>query len=258
MGNRYDYSQEDFERCYSQIYNDVKKDGVLQKNHCVIFIGGQPGSGKSQFYLQDDSLRHYIAIDGDRYRKYHPKYIEICQNDIENLADKTQLFVNKCVERLIRELSDESYNLIIEGTLRNAETTINTCEYLTDKGYHSDLYVMATNAIESWQSTINRAKMLEEMGEMPRTVSLDKYNYIVNNLVGSIKQIEAAECFDKIRVINRNNLILFPNSKDVSASETVKQVLEIEKWNEEYKKISVSPKDKQIPDDMIVRRRRGR
>ena len=253
-----DYSQDDFERCYRQIYNDVKKDGVLQKNHCVIFIGGQPGSGKSQFYLQDDSLQHYIAIDGDRYRKYHPKYNEICQNDMKNLANKTQAFVNECVERLIRELSDESYNLIIEGTLRSSETTINTCEYLANKGYNSDLYVMATNAVESWQSTINRAKMLEEMGEIPRTVPLDKYHYIVNNLVNSIKQIEAAGCFDKIRVINRNNLILFPNSNDVSASATVEQILEIDKWNEEYKRISVFPKIKQTSDDVIVRRRKGR
>ena len=75
--NNMDYSSIEFEEQYIKVYNEVEKEGVPQKNHAVIFLGGQPGVGKSNFYTQDNNLNGYIVIDGDKYRKYHPHYNEI-------------------------------------------------------------------------------------------------------------------------------------------------------------------------------------
>ena len=221
-----------FEICYQELYESIKKDNIPQKNHCVIFLGGQPGAGKSYFYAQDDGLDHYIVIDGDRYRKYHPNYKEICENDLENMAERTQSFVNKCVERLIDDLSRDGYNLIIEGTLRDPDVPINTCNFLKSRGYSTELYVVAVDALTSWEATINRAKILKNLGETPRTVPIDKYNYIVNHLVHNLRRIENAECFNKITVIDRNNTVLSSSSEEVSPSVALEKVLNINKWNE--------------------------
>ena len=121
------------------------KDNVSQNKRCVIFLGGQPGSGKSTFVDQDDVFLQYIKINGDEYRKFHPRYKDIVTYDIDNMPERTQGFVNECVERLIQDLSNEGYNLIIEGTLRNPEVTITTCNMLKGIGYRTDMYVLAVD-----------------------------------------------------------------------------------------------------------------
>lgn len=230
-----DFTENEFWESYNKILKSITSEYVPQEKQGVIFLGGQPGSGKSYFYTQDDSLRNYVFINGDKYRKYHPHFQEIIQYDLMNMALFTQHFSNRCVEQLIKDLSDNGYNLIIEGTLRNPEIPISTCKMLKSKGYDTSLYVMAVDARVSWESTVNRAKMIQEMGETPRFVPLDKYNYIVNHIVPNLEQIEQEQCFDSIKVVDRESKILFPNGEHNSAASTLADVLQADKWNLEYK-----------------------
>lgn len=231
-----DYSEEEFEAAYKEVYESVTKTGIPQKQHCVIFLGGQPGSGKSSFYSQDDNLSNHIVIDGDRYRRFHPFYDSIIKNDIDNYVQRTQGFVNKCIERLISDLSDEGYNLIIEGTLRDPDVPIGTCKMLKGKGYTTNLYVVAVDACTSWESTINRAYLMAEDNCTPRLVPFDKYDRIVNGLPNSLLKIESSGYFDNIRVIDRNNRLLYPSSRFFSAASTLSYVLNLDEWNQRKEK----------------------
>lgn len=229
-----DFTETEFQEAYNKILTEIKKEHVPQEKKCVIFLGGQPGSGKSYFYTQDDSLHNYVFINGDKYRKYHPHYQEIIEYDLTSMAEFTQPFSNRCVEQLINDLSDDGYNLIIEGTLRNPDVPIGTCNKLKSKGYETNLYVLAVDAVSAWDATINRAKMVSEIGEEPRVVPLDKYNYIVNHLVPNLEIIESENCFDSIRVVNRDNLVLYPCKGAAAASEVVSRELQLEKWKQVY------------------------
>ena len=252
----FEYNTEELEHAYQLIYKDVKKEGVPQKKNCVFFVGGQPGAGKTNFHSQDNILDQYISIDGDRYRKYHPHYSEICHTNLKDMATITQDFVNYCVERLIRDLSDESYNLIIEGTLRESSVTINTCNYLKNKGYTTYLYVIATPAITSWESCLNRAKLLSELGEIPRMVPFDKYDYIVNQISDNLEKIEKQNCFDYIKVIDRNNKILYPNCDKLTASQVLSGILDLDFWNKKYNNVMQDPQVKN--QSGLIRKRKGR
>ena len=106
----------------------------MENDLCLrLFLGGQPGAGKLTFVDQDDVFLDFIKINDDEYRKFHPYFKEIATYDIDNMPERTQSFVNECVERLINDLSDEGYNLIIEGTLRNPQITISTCNQLKER-----------------------------------------------------------------------------------------------------------------------------
>ena len=85
-----DFTEEEFDSAYKKVFESVTKTGIPQKQHCVIFLGGQPGSGKSSFYSQDDILCNHIVIDGDRYRRFHPYYESIVKDDIDNYVQRTQ------------------------------------------------------------------------------------------------------------------------------------------------------------------------
>ena len=154
--------------------------------------------------------------------------------DMENYANRTQGFVNECVERLIDDLSNEGYNLIIEGTLRNPDVPINTCRTLTEKGYTADMYVIAVDATVSWKSTISRAKILLDLGNAPRLVPIDKYDQIVNALPDNIRKIESCGYFHSFHVIDRDYNTLYPNNRSKSASTTLCEVLNLENWNRNY------------------------
>lgn len=253
-----EYTLKEFEVSYRKIYNMLVRDDIPQKKRCVVFLGGQPGTGKTSFVEQDDLFAKYIKINGDEYRKYHPNIREITTYDLDNMASRTQEFVNQCIERLIEDLSEEGYNLIIEGTLRNPQVTINTCSGLKNKGYTTDLYIIAADAAASWEATLNRAHLSEEIGETPRLVPIDKYNYIVNNLSRSVEAIEKAGCFDNIHVVDRDSRILYPNNTGQTASKVLEKQLGLEKWNTHYEEKAEQFLDEKVEMLQTQRRRRGR
>lgn len=253
-----EYTKEEFEVSYKKIYESLILDGIKQQNHCVMFLGGQPGTGKTSIVNANDAFPDYIKINGDEYRKYHPHFKDIISYDLENMPSRTQNFVNECVERLIDDLSDAGYNLIIEGTLRDPQVTINTCRTLKNKGYKTDLLIVAVDAVVSWESTINRAELQKEMCETPRLVPIDKYNYIVNNLTRSVQTIDAAGCFDRIHVINRDSKILYPDSSGRTAALVIEEQLNLGKWNELYPEIASKFIDTQVDMPQLQRKRKGR
>lgn len=263
-----DYTPAEFERQYKLIYDSIVKDGVPQKNHAVIFLGGQPGAGKSHFYSKRDDLNGYIVIDGDQYRKYHPRNDDIAKYDLENYANRTQQFVNKCVERLIEDLSDHGYNLVIEGTLRDPNVPINTCKTLIGKGYTADMYVLAVDARMSWQATINRAResminkaaVLFDTKTVARLVPIDKYNLIVNNLPDNLQKIEDSGYFHSIHVIDRDFNILYPTKNGLSAAEVLRTKMNLAEWNKDYeKKVDEFLETKiDVLQQEVIRHRRGR
>ena len=51
-------------------------------------------------------------------------------------------------EALISRLSDQGYNLVIEGTGRTTDVPIQTATMLQAKGYETKIYVMAVPKIE--------------------------------------------------------------------------------------------------------------
>ncbi len=72
-----EYTLEEFEISFKKIYNMFVRDNIPQKKRCVVFLGGQPGIGKTSFVEQDDLFAKYIKINDDEYRKYHPNTREI-------------------------------------------------------------------------------------------------------------------------------------------------------------------------------------
>ena len=128
-----DFTEREFDTKYQEIKNIITAGKYPEEHRKTVFVlGGQPGSGKSSFYL-NSNLKNYISINGDDYRKFHPKLDYFSHTDIDEYVARTQYFVNKVSNRLISELSREGYNLIIEGTLRTAEIPIKTCNLLKDR-----------------------------------------------------------------------------------------------------------------------------
>lgn len=232
----YEFNEAEYQNAFTNVYESITKNVALKKNHAVLFLGAQPGAGKSTFSNMDNNFTDYIVINGDNYRINHPYYQEIVMQDKESMTELTQSFVNRVVEDLICELSKEGYNLIIEGTLRDPQVSIRTGTMLKEQGYTTELYVIGCDACISWESTISRAKLMEEVGQSPRIVPIEKYDKIVNNLVQNLETIEASCCMDKIIILSRDSKILWKENDEerIGAAAVLDKVLNVTKWNSKY------------------------
>lgn len=227
-----EFTEQEFNIKYQEIKSILTVEKYPEKNKRIVFIlGGQPGSGKSLFYAKSN-LENYIAINGDDYRKFHPKLEDFKHTDVDEYVARTQHFANKISNRLINELSNEGYNLIIEGTLRTTEIPIKTCNVLKSKNYQSNLVVIACSAEDAWKSTIERANLMRQAGEVPRLVPIDKYNETVQCIAKNIQYIKEEKCFDSIKIIDRNGEILYNMDDTIEPWKVISDKLELNKWNQ--------------------------
>lgn len=227
-----DFTEREFDTKYQEIKNIITAGKYPEEHRKTVFVlGGQPGSGKSSFY-SNSNLENYIPINGDDYRKFHPKLEYFEHTDVDEYVARTQYFVNKVSNRLISELSREGYNLIIEGTLRTAEIPIKTCNLLKDRQYESNLVVIACSAEEAWKSTIERANLMKKKGEVPRLVPIDKYNETVQCIARNIQYIKEDGCFDSIRIIDRDGKNLYDMSDAVEPWQILSDKLKLGEWNQ--------------------------
>lgn len=82
-------------------------DAIKEQYPLAIILGGQPASGKTQLFEHIQSNiyldRKFVIINGDEYRAYHPRSIEIEIEHGKNYADITQSFANDLVKFMKEE-----------------------------------------------------------------------------------------------------------------------------------------------------------
>ena len=142
----------------------------------------------------------------------------------------TQPFINQVTEQLIDELSTESYNLIIEGTLRTATVPLNTCLALKNKGYRVELHVIAVKRAISYESTLLRYELAIQQGEIPRATAKDHHDMVADAIADNLDVIFESKAFDDIRLFDRNGKCLYSTAIRELPSKTERTVLDGE-WS---------------------------
>jgi hypothetical protein len=93
------------------------------------------------------------------------------------------------------------------------------------------MYVVGVSALDAWQSTINRVHIMQSLGETPRFVPIDKYDYIVRHLPENLEKIKESGCFSSIQIIDRNNFIVYSDKSPASIRACMDEILCLEDWN---------------------------
>ena len=210
----FEYTKEQFNEQLEVIYKDLISDCKPCELPKAFLLGGQSGSGKSTIHkIITEECPNIIVIDGDRFREDHPYFSEIQNRYGKEAANYTQPFVSAMISSLTDRLSSEKYNLIVEGTCRNVNVPINTCNSLKQKGYRVELAVMCTDKEVAWQSTIDRYNAMKSAGLTPRAVPRDKYIETVKALPQNISELYKRKIFDEIRLFDRDRNCLYKFSE---------------------------------------------
>lgn len=218
MRDKYsEYSVQDFNRAFEQFYEALtygKHPAPTSslEQPVAILLGGQGGAGKSTLHRYFEK-QGVISIDGDCFRSAHPNYEIIQKVYGAQAANITQSFANNIANALIQKLSDEGYDLVIEGTCRRADVPIKTCCDLHNQGYWVELAVMCTDKEVAWQSTIDRANQMKTLGVTPREVPKEKFDETVSALPDNISLLYKSGLFDDITLYNRQLDVLYKKSE---------------------------------------------
>ncbi len=120
----------------------------------AIFVGGQPGSGKTPLlrYITEHEMEldnNFVEINGDDFRAFHPEYTRLLDKDDQSAAFFTDLDSARWIEKSIAHAATIGCSVGIEGTLRQKEVVSKTSELFRANGYDISLNVLLAHSLSS-------------------------------------------------------------------------------------------------------------
>lgn len=238
------------ENAYKGVERDALERTRPQESPRAVVLGGQPGSGKSE--LAGEAIREMrqsggaVVIDADRMREENPRYKQLSKDDPQNAADRTQKEAGEWATRLTMAAVEERRNLVVDGTMRNAENVRDLTTRLKDAGYDVEARVMAVNP----ETSITRARLRfeEQVSERGsgRFVNQEQHDKAYAELPRSVAALEAEKLVDRIKIYDSNQRPIYENAQERGewkAAPEAAQALERERgrdWSHAEKRDYVS------------------
>jgi UDP-N-acetylglucosamine kinase len=120
----------------------------------------------------------------------------------------------------------EKYNIAIEGTFRTSEIPLRELQTFTSSGYTAHVIICTCPAELSWQSTITRAKKMEDGGFPSRYVPREHYDTVVGQLAHNVQIIYDSALAADLQIISREKILFNSASEaDRNADITVTEVI---------------------------------
>ena len=246
------YTLDDVNNISLKIFREISYGcSPISKPKCI-FVGGQPGSGKSTRI--DEITNHFsnniIVINMDLYRDYHPKYkwiIEAINNHWKDrivtdddspgndLADFTHQFAGAVSDKLgklaTEVINGEAYNVAIEWGMREPYAPLDTIEEMHNKGYYCEVIFIAVHKDESLESCNYRDLSKEEL---VRRVSKSFHERCIQELPISAKTIYEEgmkrNIIDSFKIVDRNNNVIWNKNSNEDIYELYYQYLNRNKY----------------------------
>lgn len=191
-------------------------------------LGGQSGAGKTALHkiIRANHDGNIISINGDDYRKFHPRFSELQKTYGDEAVNYTAPWAGRMTEALVDALSTVGYNLIIEGTLRTAEVPTKTATLLRGRDYGVSLALMAVKPEISLVSCQIRYEEMRILGTTPRATDPAHHNKIIDQIVDNLAVLEESGLFDGVFLYNRAQELLFPREgAGERASDALRHIL---------------------------------
>lgn len=203
-------------------------------NPSAIFIGGQPGCGKTVMSMNlKKELKNILEIGIDNYRMYHPRYLEIekCIREFwegkkENINDTpgndianfTHYFAGDMTDMLIEMGKNKKYNMIIEWGMREPSEPLKCMEELKEKGYTNIVFFVSTNKELSYNACNMRYNIMKECNHIIRKVPRSFHDLCIETLPDSIDEIYKVgvknKLIDYMAIVKRDNEITWNSDSE--------------------------------------------
>ena len=241
------FTEEDIKSSSIEVFKNITQKCTPVINPKVLFVGGQPGSGKSTFSLNiKRNYQNIVIINLDNYRLFHPKYKEIEKNITEkwtnkketindssgnDMADMTQSFVGALSDKLTKMACEQHFNMILEWGMREPYGPLKTIKYLKDNHYTIEIIFIAQAKEQSFEACQKRHPIDGESTKITRTITKDFHDACVESIPQSAITIFDKgfknSLIDKFTIIKSDGSILWNNNMIGNPGTILKQYLNL-------------------------------
>ena len=230
MANIVNFTDKQFENRLNDNLEELVQGKKAVESPTAFLLGGQPGSGKTSLRsaIFEETQGNVVVIDNDTFKQQHPNFDELVKLYEKDVVKHATPYSNRMTEALISRLSDQGYNLVIEGTGRTTDVPIQTATMLQAKGYETKTYAMAVPKIESYLGTIERYETMYADDPMTaRATPKQAHDIVVKNLPTNLETLHKTGLFSDIRLYNREGVKLYSSleTPSISPKETLEREL---------------------------------
>lgn len=185
-----------------KLFNDI----LPSNNKTCVFLGGQPGAGKSG--MADHTINQLdnkdaVVINSDILRPYHPNTPYTHEKDIYSLDPDCY----KWGDMLVADCIKENKNIVFDGTFGgNNHTNERLMKQFRDNGYTTKLNLLAANdAISTIGFNFRYEKEKFEDG-FSRMVNKEYHDSIYQKMPGNIQGTITKNLIDQYNIYQRNHI----------------------------------------------------
>lgn len=230
------YTEEELKYASECAFEHISKNCIPVKNPSAIFIGGQPGSGKTVMSMNlKNKIGNAIEIGIDNYRMYHHRYLEMekcikehwknrkeTENDTpgNDIADFTHLFAGAMTDKLIEMGKNSNYNLLLEWGMREPKGPLNCMKELKQKNYNNIVLFVAIYKDISYKACELRANIMKDNRHIIRKVPKNFHDFSVSTLPSSVDEIYnigySNKVIDYMALVTRDNNVIWDDKSKES------------------------------------------
>lgn len=255
------FNNQDIEEKKRLIMSRITKNCSRTSNPICIFVGGQPGCGKSTISRKlrnTKSSNGLLDISLDNYRSYHPNYLEIeecikkhwegkkeTENDTKgnDVADFTHNFASVMSDAVLDEttkiVNGKAYNIVLEWGMRTPEVPLERMRDLKEKGYTNIVDFIIVHKDTSKEACKIRADIMNNFSHIIRRVPDYFHDLCISTLPKSAKTIfkegyEKERIIDRIMLSSRDNRIVWDQNDSHDIEDVYNDYLEKKDLSKKY------------------------
>lgn len=181
----------------------------------AVIFGGQPGAGKSA--AVDEAIKELgprggaVQIIGDDLRDFHPKYERLMDADDKTAAFYTDRDTGRWIEKSIAEAKVQRVNIVIEGTMRDADKVAATMQSLREAGYQIDARALAVTSRLSEQGIMQRYESQKVDRGVGRMTTLEAHQAAYDGMLQTLGRIEGQKLADRVTIYRRGAEVIYSN-----------------------------------------------
>lgn len=202
----YKLSDEEHDRIQQEIIRlSLYGKNPVEHPKAIINIA-PPASGKSGLNIYGENQfidRNVVIINSDELKPFHPKIDEIAKLYPQYYTKVTDQESNTWTSTLFDTVLSQGYNVIFEGTGRNARILDTIREKM--KGHEVTVRGMAVNELNCLLSILDRYVAQVKTKGWGRLVTMDHFYETYEAMPSTIDQIEKSGVVDRVEVFKRGN-----------------------------------------------------
>lgn len=179
----------------------------------VVYVGGQPGAGKSRANERAARGRpSLVPVIGDDFRQFHPAYSRLMREDPLSMPSVTARASGQWIGMSAAYLREQRADVLIETTLRSPEAMAATIGDFREAQYVVELRVVAVPHEVSRLSTLERYLGQVEQVGAGRWTSSAAHDEAFAAAPATVEHLVARGAVDRVVIEDRTGEVLFDRS----------------------------------------------